>query len=140
LLNIVLTFMWGSISMYKTGIKQKGITGKVLILIGIYLIQLFCYQALIVATSDGNNSVIRKCFSPSQQDSNSAISVFRTLEKHCEYGKETPVKKGINESAFIGTILTPQLTPKLEIANHTSPLLLSDISYKRYLKVNVFRI
>jgi hypothetical protein len=126
--------------MYKTAIKQKGITAKVLILTGIYLMQLFCYQALIVATSDGNNSAIRKCFSPHQQDRNSTLSVFRTLEKHCEYGKQAPARKAINLSAFCGMFLKPQPAGHAELANHLSPFPLSDVSYKRYLKVSVFRI
>ncbi len=126
--------------MYTSMIKQNIIKGKAFIFLCIYVVQLFCYQALIVATSDTNTS-IRKCFSPSQQDTNSAISVFRTLEKHCEYGKDVSIKKNANAPVSNYTASAPLEAAIPAIShNRTIPLRLSDVSYKRYLSVKVFRI
>jgi hypothetical protein len=116
-------------------------SGKALFFLCAYLIQLVCYQSLIVAATDPQNQHLKHFFTPTHQDNNSTISVFRTLEKHCEYGKEVSVKKSTSEPIPYYMAAAPSRSENHTIAYARSlPLLRSDMSYRRYLSISVFRI
>jgi hypothetical protein len=123
--------------------KDRRIKCKAVTVLCLYLMQLFCYQDLIVAASDGHHACLKRSFSPFQHDStnNSVISVFRTLEKHCDFGKEVSGKKklALVVSSYSSSDQELSLRPILP-CEYPLPLRLSDVSYRRYLMANVFRI
>lgn len=129
--------------MYHTGIGKIKNSRRAVILLGIYLLQFFCFQTLVVEFSGQHHLSVQKFFSPrhSERNNNATIAVFRTMEKHFSSRTETFSVKDISVIHTSFDVADLSLHPAPD--TRTRPLLpgtLSDDSYRRYLRMRVLLI
>lgn len=125
--------------MYRHLFKKNNISGRALLLLGVYLLHFALMQVAVVGFSNSNHLGLKSFFSCPKKDPNpnSGIATFRILEKHKAAQQTFRISHDISafDSKLFSTVTFLDKTDLSPGSFHRS-----DASYKLYVWDCVFLI
>ena len=129
--------------MYRQWLNKHGLSGKALLLLGVYLLHFILFQSVVIGFSDSNRIAIKSFFSGPKKNTNpnSGIATFRTLEKHKSPQKTFKLLPDFSVPLYrLSNAISVNDGRPIDLAYNYSSFHFSDTSYKLYLSNREFRI